>query len=285
MANNQAVAEQETLDEAGADAAGLYPESNDAAAEKEAVEKPEQKADKAAKADEGKEEGEKDAKADPEYSDRVQKRIDREVGKRRALEREVAELKKVLTSSAKDAKADDATGIKEPDPNEYTLLEHDPKYIRDLLKFERAQILADVEKRQNESRSRDAETAEKQKFAQKAEKFWEIGSKKFDDFEDLKEDPDLIMSAALSEAFIDEPEYGVEAAYYLAQNPEALEKVQAMSPNAQVRWFGRYVAEAEAKQASVKTKTKAVGFKPVKGSQKAASIDDRPIYDQLYPDN
>jgi hypothetical protein len=270
----------------------LYPDNK--AEEKKAQEnKPDPNAAKPDKVDEKKaakekengEDGADKKKPDQEYSARVQKRIGKLNSQIKQLERRLSSYEKGgLTPPDKDGKSDKEPVNAEPDPKDYDLQEHDPKYIKDLLKYERDEMRAEAKRLYGEERKREAQTDAQSKFAKQVEKFWELGSSKFEDFEDLRDDQDFVISEALAEAFIEEPEQGVEAAHYLAQNPEELEKISDLSPNGQVRWFGRYIAQSELKTKAARLKTKAATVKPIKGSR-GANEEDKPLHELLYPDN
>lgn len=278
-------------------ASELYPDDGgDDDAQPEEDEKNQEVNDEA---DEPDEEGDGDEKAQGdeddgdddeekrEYSRRVQKRINKLTAQNRELQRKLEEFeRKLLTTVNQDDKQAEQE-IAEPDPNDYDLNEHDPKYIRDLLNYEREKIRAEVEKIYEEKKKLEAQSQYQTEFQQQVKKFWELGASKYEDFEDLKDDDTLVVDPALAQAFVQEPEYGVEAAHYLANNPKELEKVSKLDSVKQLLWFGKYSAQLELKkkQAEIKRKsTKAPTIKPIKGSR-GVSEEDKPLHELLYPDD
>lgn len=244
-------------------------------------------------------------KADSDKDETVPlKRLSKEVAKRRQAERDLAAIRAEIEAlkAAKPAEKEGLTGggkavnegdgPKEPDPTDtekYPLGEYDPKFFKDFAAYvsevSTAKSLAEARRLIEAERKSESEAVEAKTHAQKVETFFTLGSSKHDDFEEWMQAGGALgdrLSPAIGEAFLEDPDLGVEAAQYLATNEKALEEVSALSPVKQVAWFGRFAEKQEAKKRATGIKSGVQAAKHPKGTagrQNKASDDP---YDGLY---
>lgn len=277
------------------DTASDSEDENEEEAEEESEEKDDGDADKEADNEDESDDKKPEAKG---VTPGVQKKINKEVAKRRAAERELQGLKDRLAALEKGdnkegltdkGKENTVNALVAPDPAKYDLAEYDPEYQKAkdeyLVKRAKAEFAAEQAEKQN----RESATEREKKIAQQSEDFIVLGEGKFDDFDEIvTQNNDLSkISPELGLGLLESGETGVEAAYYLAKNPEELSKVVSMSPVSQIRWLGRFEAEkAPAPKKEVpKVITKAKSVKYPKGTAVGSGTDSKEDWEVLYPDD
>lgn len=113
-------------------------------------------------------------------------------------------------------------------------------------RLEARQAAAEMVQGQENRRIQESTRAQSEKLVQDFEKRKAEGRTKYEDFDDVTEQPDLMLSPAMVQNIL-ESDIGHELAYYLGQNPDEVDRIAALSPTAATREMGKL----EAKLASV----------------------------------
>ena len=209
--------------------------------------------------------------ADPEW---LQKRIDRAVRRQHEAEREAAVLRQIVEHERQNtAQRTQQTQVPttQEDFDKLTPAQQSAlvaaEVARRAIEAERASA---AQRAQDEQRGRAAAEIQKQ-----AQKQLAVGSKKYEDFEEVALSEDVPISAPMAEA-IAESEYGADIAYFLGKNVKEAERIARMQPYAAAREIGRL----EAKFAASTTVSKAPAPGKTVGARGGASgglRDDMPL--------
>lgn len=227
------------------------------------------------------------------------KRLSKEVAKRRAAEEEarllrdqIAETEKnkqnVLTAPQSTATVPE-DGLKKPNPDDYDLMEYDPKYLEDRDAWVLAEAERRAEARITTQRERDSQAQAAEAHAKLVKDFVDA-SHKYEDFDEVWETAELSrISPTLGQAFLEDPVNGVEAAKYLADNDDALEALLAKSPTQQVTWFGQHIAQkqsavtqASVQEKALQQKSTSVGATKVPRNSASGKKSDRRAFGEMY---
>lgn len=171
-----------------------------------------------------------------------------------ALERRLAALEggKPLTEGKPAGKDDDAGKPDPTDTEKYQYGELDPKYLKDLARYEAlAAVREDAESKKTASQAA-ADKEAQEAFQERVATFAEAGEEEFEDFHETvmetlasKENPDgWPCSATLGELLM-ESEHGPAIAYALATDVAEARRVYKMSEPRQAIWFGKKEAELD----------------------------------------
>jgi len=218
----------------------------------------------------------------------VQKRIDelvrqREEANRNAeklqamLEKQQEMLERALGGKQEQPKsAPQIDPADPPDPDSYDDGVYDPKFLRDLAKFE-------VRQEMEAARKNEALSAKRAEIAQRED----AARAKYSDYNEVVHAqnfaPLLESSPGVFQALA-EHDAGPDIAYYLGKNPEAVQSLAKMSPIHAAMELGRIAAtlgpgEKEPQKASTESKAPAP-IAPIKGSGAAPALS----YEQRLED-
>lgn len=167
-----------------------------------------------------------------------------------AFEKRLAALEKSGLTPAKQGATSDDDDPNAPKATAYEYGELDPKFTRDLARYEaRKEFGAQRATQEKESKSA-AQTAEQKELLEKGKAFEDAGIAVYDDFEDLviggARAGEWDLTATIGQLILDEPETGIHVAYYLANNPKESKQVAKMTPAAQLKWYARKEIELSA---------------------------------------
>jgi hypothetical protein len=178
-------------------------------------------------------------------------------------EREREELRRELEEIRSGKKPNAALENGEPDPESYTAGEYDPKYIKDLAKFEFKQEL-EIEKQH--AIIQQKQLTEKQ-LIDKARKDIPDFDGALDEF-----NADPFTSIPQVQDIFDTSEDKIALMYYLGKNPDQLEKFYDMTPSQALAHIGR-LDERLSKKTSTEPKKVTDAPKPITplGSAKATT--------------
>jgi hypothetical protein len=232
-------------------------------------------------------EGDADAK-DSEKTDKPkkkggwQRRIDKEVARRRELEREIDVLKKLAIERSGDSSKKDVSKV------ESKTVEADaagkPVSGNFDTHAEYVEALTDWKIEQREKKAKtEAEQAKLQSEQQEAVQSYRERAKVFaeshDDFDDVLADADDVqISSTVNEAILSS-ENGPELAYELAKDKEAFKRICALPPIAAAKAIGRFEAQIASKAPDARktkeTKTITQAPKPLDPVGKGAAAATR----------
>lgn len=136
--------------------------------------------------------------------------------------------------------------VKEPDPANYTYGDLDPRYIRDLARFEAKQEAEAVRKELQATEQQKAAMREAEQIKTRAEQTAQVGSERYADFNEVviegAEEGEWPLTQPMLEAALDSDK-GADILYYLASNPKEAEQVANMDQRQLDRWVGRMEAQ------------------------------------------
>ncbi len=170
-----------------------------------------------------------------------------------ALRAEIEGIKKPLTETKPESKAD--TGLEKPDPAKFQYGELDPNYMEALADYRAdlkiAKFQAELREQQVTERQQEAERRASATLQETATEIEQLGSSKFSDFHELVVEGGQAGEYALTkdmfETISELPrEVAPDVLYYLASYPDEAAKVAQMSMRQQALWFGRLEAEIKA---------------------------------------
>jgi hypothetical protein len=251
-------------------------------------------------ADEAEEGGEADKR--PKRRVTAKQRINQLTKRSREAERENQELRErlariegQLTGSEKSdtseqgggtekpkSESADTDDLKEPDPNEYEFGEIDPKFARDLAKYESRKAVQAYKQEQDQKQQQEAAERQAKELQTSYQSMVERGAKAYDDFQETVVDRansggfPLSQEAAL---MILESDVGEHVAYKIASDKGVAEKLNQLSGPKLARAIGRLEAQISSEQgaSSKKSKPKASDApSPVKRSRGAGGQFETP---------
>lgn len=202
-------------------------------------------------------EGQQEQQPAEQRRNAAQERINKAVGRQRAAERErdaanrradalearIRALESSLSPQNGRATPHAAQGqLQPPSPQDYQYGEMDPRYIRELARFETLQTLQSEQDRQAQASREDQNARQRQAAEQKFREFEAEGLARYPDFAEVVIESakrlDWNLSPHLAALLVDS-EHGTDIAYHLAQHPKEAREVYQMSPAKQAAWFGR----------------------------------------------
>jgi hypothetical protein len=154
----------------------------------------------------------------------AERELETERAQRAELERRIAALE-----SGHKPDVQQPAALQPPNPNDYEFGEDDPKYDRDLIRYELKKEIADERAAAAEKETEAAKKARAKEVGDKLDADWQTmqarGAEKYEDFGEKV--ADLKVSEPILALAIQASPVGDEAAYYLASNPHEAELIQA----------------------------------------------------------
>ncbi len=181
-----------------------------------------------------------------------------------AAERRAADLERRLAALETGGKAAPLTADKDsgknaaddaPDPTDTTKYQYgelDPKYLKDLSRYEAKAAIREDQEKAKTATAAAADKEAQDAFKERVATFAEAGEEEFEDFHETvmetlitKDNPDgWPCSATLGELLMDS-EHGPSIAYALATDVVEARRVFKMSEPRQAIWFGKKEAELD----------------------------------------
>lgn len=167
----------------------------------------------------------------PKPKKTAQERIGELTFKAREAERRAEAAERQLA----EANASRPAGDEEPDPADYEYGEADIKFIRAITRYEMRQEIAQHAQQTNAQ-------AEQAKAADIWNRATAEASAKYEDFDEVVNDPDLAITPAMALTIREAGKDGAEIAYHLGKNPAEARRIAALTPSAQARELGKIEA-------------------------------------------
>lgn len=205
---------------------------------------------------------------DPEW---LQKRIDRAVRRQHEAERDKLVFQQMLEQERRKNA--------EPKPQTTTAEDFDkltPAQQSALVAAEVARRAIEQERTEVKERTRiEFQARQAAEIQKQAQKQLAVGSKKYEDFEEIALSEDVPISVPMAEA-IAESEFGADIAYFLGKNVKEAERIAKLSPMTAAREIGRLEAKFAASATVSKTPPpgKTVG---ARGGASTGLRDDMPL--------
>lgn len=154
-----------------------------------------------------------------------------------------------------------AKSLVQPDPRQY---DSDAEYYADMAAYKVRKQDIDAENERLEADHGSVETADAQSFQEAIDDFAAEGAEKHPDFVDKVIKSDLPFTAIMVEALMDS-DIGVDAAYWLTQNPKELKRIAGLPPVSQARAIFEVESKVKAEQRPAQSKAPAP-VKPLRGA-------------------
>jgi hypothetical protein len=147
---------------------------------------------------------------------------------------------------------------------------------------EARQAAMEVAHNQESRRTTEVIRARNEKVIQDFERKKEEGRAKYADFDEVTEQPDLMLSNAMVENILDS-DIGHELAYYLAQNPDDVDRISALSPTAATREMGKLEAKLASLSPAPRKSSAPAPINPLSGGREPAAgwSSDKASFDQF----
>jgi hypothetical protein len=194
-----------------------------------------------------------------------QKRIDKVVAQRESEKREreryaaeAAALRVELDKIRSTSKQEQVYDPEAPKPDNYDLGKYDPDFIRDAAKYEAIKYLTEQQKRASMEQENKRLSGLERQFAKETPDYVDVIS----EFEDHP-----LSNVDIFKEIINDSENPAKIKYYLAKNPEHLEKLGEMTPTQATRYIGKIEALLENELKPVEQ-----AKKPVSTAPKPASV-------------
>lgn len=145
-------------------------------------------------------------------------------------------------------KDENGNTLEEPDPRKYKYGEVDSAYLRDLRKYDRLALKAEIAQEQERTRQEQAAQRQAEELNTARERLIEDGGSRYDDFDDVVVQGAAQGAFALDQATFEmaaESEVGADILYHLAKNPATSVKVAQMNEREKARYLGRLEAALE----------------------------------------
>jgi hypothetical protein len=155
----------------------------------------------------------------------------------------LANIEARLSGGGQGGKAADKSDA-EPDAKDYQGGEFDPRYIRDLARYEARKAATETSRKSQESASSREAAAAAEETQRQIEEFADKASEVYDDFREVVFDDSNKFSPTLVALTI-ESEFGAQIAYELASDPKEQRRIANLPAAAQAKWFGKREAELE----------------------------------------
>lgn len=195
-------------------------------------------------------------------------------GYKRKLERAAAEIAELRAKLAANTPSSPDKPQEKPNPENYpTWQEYETAKDEWTLSKATEKAVETLDKRSQETRSKDEQKAKIDAYENKIEKARES----YADYDEVTESYDGPMTVEMQQAMLDS-DVGADIAYYLASNPEEAERIAGMTVLGMARAIGKIEAKIEGKKvekAAVKTTKSPPPITPIRGSSKVADPHDR----------
>ncbi len=216
---------------------------------------------------EAKEEQEEEQPKRPKKS--AQKRIAELTAKYRHTEREVQELRRLLSEQGR---TQEAQSVQQPQKPKRDQFDDEDVYFEALADYRAEQKITEREQRQRQKSEQDRQQQQQQEFQKKVQSVNNTGIDTFDDYDEVViENSDLQISDSMAQSII-EMDQGHLVAYHLGKNPQKAEQIAQKSAYRQTIELTKLEDQLSQKSKKKTTKTPPP-VNPVSGQKETASKD------------